>query len=263
MAEPVPVDHSLLGVIRRLGPASALAGLWAILPAALGFALLANLGPASAWLQSHQAAGPWIYGLVFAVSCGLGLLPTYAQAILGGWAFGLALGAPVALAAVTAGATIGYLIARVVCRQRAERLIQEDERAIAVRDALLGKGPLRTVGVITLLRIPPNSPFAITNLALAATGAPLWGVIVGTAIGLAPRTVAAVVIAANIQGELDKDALQDAAGPRWVHLAISVALTLAVVVVLGLLAKRALQRVTQQHEASAGAAAPAPDQAPS
>ncbi|MFG0285712.1 MAG: TVP38/TMEM64 family protein [Phycisphaerales bacterium JB039] len=239
-------QHGAMAIIRRLGPASALAAAWAILPAALGFALLANLGPVSSWLHSHQEAGPWIYGAVFAVTCGLGLLPTYAQAILGGWAFGLALGAPVALAAVTAGATIGFLVARVVSRDRAERLIQEDARAIAVRDALIGKGPMRTLGVITLLRLPPNSPFAVTNLALAATGAPLWGVIVGTAIGLAPRTVAAVVIAANIQGELDKAALQDAAGPRWVHLAISVVLTLAVVVVIGMLAKRALEKVTAQ-----------------
>jgi uncharacterized membrane protein YdjX (TVP38/TMEM64 family) len=222
-------------------------------PAIAGFAIVANLGPITAWLQAHEEAGPWIYGIAFAIGSGLGMLPTYSQAILGGWAFGVALGLPIARGAVTVGATIGYLIARVVSRKRAEQLIQEDKRAIAIRDALIGKGPLRTVGVITLLRLPPNSPFALTNLALAATGAPLWAVIVGTAVGLAPRTGAAVVIAASIQGELTSAKIAEATGPRWIGVAITIAVTLVVVLIIGYLAKRALNRVTS------GARGPTPE----
>src|SRR5690606_25645566 len=202
-------SHSFMAIVRRLGPASILAAVWAVLPAVSGILILTNLGPVSAWLHGLEEAGPWVYGVAFALGCGLGLLPTYAQAILGGWAFGVGRGLPIALVAVTAGATIGFLLARSLSRKRAERLIQEDPRAIAVRDALIGRGPLRTLGIITLLRLPPNSPFALTNLALAATGAPLWGVIVGTAIGLAPRTGAAVYIASRIEGELTKDVAQE------------------------------------------------------
>src|SRR5690606_20179587 len=176
---------------------------------------------------------------------GLGLLPTYAQAILGGWAFGVATGLPIALVAVTVGATIGFLLGRSVSRKRAERLIREDPRAIAVRDALIGRGPLRTLGVITLLRLPPNSPFALTNLALGAAGAPLWGVIVGTAIGLAPRTGAAVFIAASIEGELSRAALDEAAGPRWLHISFAVGAPLLARGVIYVLAQRALARLHQ------------------
>lgn len=236
-------DHSFLAIVRRLGPASVLAAAWAVLPAVAGIALLANLEAVSAWLRGLGEAGPWVYGAAFAIGCGLGLLPTYAQAILGGWAFEVSRGLPIALVAVTVGATIGFLLARSLSRKRAERLIQEDPRAIAVRDALIGRGPLRTLGIITLLRLPPNSPFALTNLALGAAGAPLWAVIVGTAIGLAPRTGAAVLIAANIEGELTAAALDEAAGPKWVHIGVSIALTLIVLGVIGLLAKRALRRV--------------------
>lgn len=237
--------HSFVAIVRRLGPASVLAAAWAILPAVAGIALLANLGAVSGWLRGLEEAGPWVYGVAFAVGAGLGLLPTYAQAILGGWAFGVTLGLPVALVAVTVGATIGFLLARSLSRKRAERLIQEDPRAIAVRDALVGRGPLRTLGVITLLRLPPNSPFALTNLALGAAGAPLWGVIVGTAIGLAPRTGAAVFIAASIEGELSKEALSEAAGPKWVHVGVSIGLTLLVLGVIYMLAKHALRRIHQ------------------
>ena len=242
---PPEADHSLAAIVRRLGPASVLAAAWAVLPAVAGITLLANLEPVSSWLRGLEEAGPWVYGVAFAVGCGLGLLPTYAQAILGGWAFGIGRGLPIALVAVTAGATIGFLLARSLSRKRAERLIQEDPRAIAVRDALIGRRPLRTLGVITLLRLPPNSPFALTNLALGAAGAPLWGVILGTAIGLAPRTGAAVYIAASIEGELSRAALDEAAGPRWMHIGISVAVTLLVLGVIYLLAKRALARVHQ------------------
>lgn len=245
--DPVqPESHpSFIEILRRLGPTSVLAAAWAILPAVVGIALLANLGAVSEWLRGLEEAGPWVYGAAFAIGAGLGLLPTYAQAILGGWAFGVATGLPIALVAVTVGATIGFLLARSVSRKRAERLIREDPRAIAVRDALIGRGPLRTLGVITLLRLPPNSPFALTNLALGAAGAPLWGVIVGTAIGLAPRTGAAVFIAASIQGELSKEALSDAAGPKWVHLGVSISLTLLVLGVIYMLATRALKRIQQ------------------
>jgi uncharacterized membrane protein YdjX (TVP38/TMEM64 family) len=236
-------DHSFAAIVRRLGPASALAALWAVLPAVAGFTLIAQIGPVSAWLRE---VGPWVYGIAFALGCGIGVLPTYAQAIVGGWAFGVGRGLPAALVAVTVGATIGFLLARSVSRRRAERLIQEDPRAVAIRDTLIGRGPLRTVGVITLLRLPPNSPFALTNLALAAAGAPLWGVIVGTALGLAPRTAAAVYIASRIEGELTTDVAKEAVKTGgWTGVAISIVVTLIVLIVIGVLAKRALARVHQ------------------
>jgi ABC-type Na+ efflux pump permease subunit len=66
-----------------------LAGCWALLPALFGFWLLAEIGWVSERYESVQemhglGAAIAVYAVIFGVTAGLGLLPTYAQAFLGG-----------------------------------------------------------------------------------------------------------------------------------------------------------------------------------
>ena len=49
-----------------------------------------------------------------------------------------------------------------------------------VRRALVDARPARTVFLVALLRFPPNSPFAFTNLVLAATGVRFWTMAIGS-----------------------------------------------------------------------------------
>ena len=65
-------------VFREAGPAGFLAIAWTVLPAILGFTLLANLGPVSEWLNDQGDLGILIYVAAFAISAGFGFLPTYA-----------------------------------------------------------------------------------------------------------------------------------------------------------------------------------------
>ena len=106
----------------------------------LGFTLLAQIGRLSDWLREDPAIGLAAYIAVFAFSAGLGLLPTYAQAILGGWVFGLAVGMPAALTGCGAGALIGYMVARGVSRDRVEKEIEAHPKLLAVRKALIQRG---------------------------------------------------------------------------------------------------------------------------
>jgi hypothetical protein len=55
--------------------------------------------------------GVVLYLAAFAVLGGLALLPTYAQSLLGGWAFGFAGGLPVVLAGFAGAALVNYAIA--------------------------------------------------------------------------------------------------------------------------------------------------------
>jgi uncharacterized membrane protein YdjX (TVP38/TMEM64 family) len=224
--------------LRRLGPIAPMAIVAVTLPLIGGFLLLATMesfvGP---WLRAQGAWGIWIYVIGFAVTSGLALLPTYAQAILGGWAFRFDVGFPAALAGFAGGAVIGYFVARALSGNRLQTIVSEQPRWKAVYEALLGSGAARTLLLVTLLRVPPNSPFAVTNLVLAAARVPLWIYIVGTVVGMAPRTAAVVYFAAQATE------LSFSRSTGWLEYGIGIALTLAVLVIIGRIAQQALQRV--------------------
>lgn len=224
--------------LRRLGPAGPLAVVAATLPPLGGFALLWQLNAVGPWLKSHDAVGVLLYIAGFTVFAGLALLPTYAQAILGGWAFGFALGLPAALSGFLGAALLAYGLARRATGRRVVQLIEEKPKWQAVYAALLQSGFWRALMIVTLLRLPLNSPFAITNLVMAATRVPPLAFGLGTLLGMAPRTAAAVFIAARLQ-ELTFEGTQT----RWMWVASLVA-TLAALIVIGHIANRAVTRVT-------------------
>ena len=156
--------------VQEAGATGILALLWVLLPLILGSTLLYFLGSVSNWLSDQGQVGILIYILCFGFSAGFGFFPTYAQAILGGWVFGIAIGIPAAIAGILLAAFIGYMISRLVSGNRVEQILQRHSKSEAIRKALIGRGPWRTLGIITLIRIPPNSPFALTNLLIAACG---------------------------------------------------------------------------------------------
>jgi len=224
-------------VLIRLGPLTPLAAVAATLPAIGGFALLAFAGSAGDWLRAQGAVGAAIYVAIFTLLAGFALLPTYAQALVGGYAFRLAVGAPAACAGYLGAALLGYAVARISGGDRAMRILAERPKWQAVYDALLGSGFWRTLGIVTLLRAPPNSPFAITNLVLAATKVPLRIFLIGTLVGMAPRTVAAVYIGSTLHD------LSDASRPKWMVIA-GIVSVVVVVLIIGRIATAALSRVT-------------------
>lgn len=247
-------QQSLGQIFRRLGPAGVLGVIALSMPALLGIVLLGSLGVVGEWLKAQGASGPFIYAGAFALLAGLALLPTYAQAILGGWAFGVWVGFGAALGGFAGASLIGYLIARRVSGDRVKTLIEEKPRWAAVRRSLLGDddpenddalpvreaGFWKTTGIITLIRIPPNSPFALTNLLLASVHVPIAAYLIGTIVGMAPRTFAAVYLASQIEGALSTEAIR----PPWWQFALGIAIAVAVLLVIGAIANRAIRRVT-------------------
>src|SRR5690606_23576993 len=101
-------------------PAGFLAVAWTAMPPLGGFLLLAYIGDISGWLQAHQTQGVVLYAVIFMFSAGFGALPTYSQALLGGWAFGPVVGFLAAWAGFAGASIVGYTIARTVSRRRVE-----------------------------------------------------------------------------------------------------------------------------------------------
>lgn len=235
----VPAQESFRSLFKRSGAAGPLAVVASVMPALGGFVLLGSLNIVGPWLQSHGVAGVFMYAAAFAVLAGLALLPTYAQAVLGGWAFGFAAGFPAALAGFFAGSLIGYGIAWGATGDKVKTIIDEHPKWRAVREALVGSGFWKTLGIVALLRLPPNSPFALTNLIMAAAKVPRLPYLLGTLIGMAPRTGVAVYIASQIQDV----ATAAETRPKWM-IFVGIGLTLIVIMVIGQVAKKALEKVT-------------------
>lgn len=216
---------------RRLAPLAIVSLVLPPLGAALLIGYLSRIGP---WLQSLGEQGIALYVAGFAVLGGLALLPTYAPAILGGWAFGDGLGIPAALTGFVLASAINYAWAHRVSGHHADTLLAERPRWLAVRNALVGRSWWKTLLVVALVRLPPNSPFALSNAAMAAARVPLAAYLAGTLVGLAPRTTVAVKAGSHL-ASLDfghRDAFGSAV--------MTIGLAVVALGLLGWIARRAL-----------------------
>lgn len=238
----------------RLGPAGPLAIVSLMLPPLSGFLLIAYMQTASEWLRSHGTLGLVIYLTVFIVCSGLAIMPTYAQSALGGFAFSMKIGVPAALVGFAGGALIGYEIAKRASGDRVVRVLKEHPKWMAVRDALVKDHDKRsfwkTVGMVALLRCPPNSPFALTNLVMASVQVPRIPFLLGTVLGMAPRTGVAVVIGSSV-GTFTNESLREAA-PKWL-LPVSLVVSFAILGVAMWIGHRAVARIQRDHRPNGSA----------
>jgi uncharacterized membrane protein YdjX (TVP38/TMEM64 family) len=125
-------------------------------------------------------------------------------------------------------------------------VVARHPRAHLIRGALLGGSKGKTFAIVSLIRLPPNSPFAITNFALATMGAPFGLTILATAIGMLPRTAVACFVAASGAATGAED-LQQLVDQQGLPLVIGGAVVmLAVVAIIGQIAKRAIDRVARE-----------------
>jgi uncharacterized membrane protein YdjX (TVP38/TMEM64 family) len=243
-SEPSFADifRSIRSVLRRLGPGGPLALIAMTLPV-IGLATLASLFPViGPWLKAQDGVGVAIYILGFTLCAGLAIFPTHILSALGGWAVGFAVGAPAACCGVLGAALVGYAVGLRATGERAVRLIAEKPKWKAVYDALIGSGFWRALLIVLLVRLA-MSPFALTNFLLAATRVHPLAYVIGTVVGLAPRTCAVVFFAVGL-----KEVTMETPHSRALWL-ISLALTVLAVLVIAVLANRAVARVTNQREA--------------
>ncbi|MFG0246986.1 MAG: TVP38/TMEM64 family protein [Phycisphaerales bacterium JB052] len=248
--EPTPSEsqESIGDIIKRLGPAAWLGIAWAVFPGVMGILLLTNMDFATRLLKGTETepglplfAGLGVYVAIFIISAGLGLLPTYSQAILAGFAFGIAWGFPAALVGFGGASIIGYFIANRVARKKVEAEIHHHPKAEIVRDAFIRHGFMRALLILTLLRVPPNSPFALMNYVMSVSGVRLVPFLIATIVGMAPRTFAAVWIGSQVSSwdEVEK--------PKWLIIG-GIVLAIAILVGLGKLANKAIEQAMRSGQ---------------
>ncbi|MEX2670638.1 MAG: VTT domain-containing protein [Phycisphaeraceae bacterium] len=226
-------------VVRRLGHVGPLAVLTVALPIAGGMTLVVWRAEAGALLNSYEAAAPLVFIAIATVLGALSLLPTHGLSLVGGYVFGFTEGVVITLTAIVIASVLGYFVKRLISRQRVMGLIAERPGSLAVHEALVEGGFWWSALVVTLIRLSPAAPFAMTNLLMAATGVRLVPFTLGTLVGMLPRC-AAVVATGDMIARIG--AAEDAQ-QVW-PLVLGIVTTIAAVIVIGAASRRALARVT-------------------
>lgn len=202
-----------------------------------GALLLWSLLPVGAWLEALRV---WIVGLGFAgiaafvaiyVVGAVMLAPVVLLTVMAGFAYGF-WGLPIVLVAATTGATLAFLIARYLARERV-RAAMSRRRDLAALDRAVAEEGWKIVG---LLRLSPLVPFNLQNYAFGATGVPFIHFVAATFFGIIPGT--ALYIYLGVLGGAAGEA-----GPlKWAFFALGLIATIAVT---ALIARKARQKLRE------------------
>ena len=207
----------------------------------IGLALAWSWTPMRAWLDVDvvvgalqrfgRAFGPVaaVGGFAFALTLAVPLvfLTLVALAAYGPW-LGFACALSGALIGAAASYGIGGLLGRDVVRQLAGR------RVNALSERLAANGLLAVI----VLRLVPVAPFAVVNMVAGASHIRLHHLLLGTAIGMTPSTLAMMVFVEQITA-----ALRNPTPLTFVLLGLTVVL----LVVGGWGMQRWLRRVDRSH----------------
>ena len=220
---------------------------WCVLPLTCGLILLANINFAHQWLGSEDFKAAAIFAASYAVLTGLGILPTYAATIVGGWVFGVELGFAACAAGYLGGSTIGFGISKLVCSDHVATWIDSRKRWRIIRKTILEENFWKATGIIALIRLSPSGPFAVTNLVLAACGARWKEFLIGSSVGIAPRTLFACFMAATGSATGATDIQSLAQNQGVLAVIVGIVIFIVTLAVIGGIARAALDRALRDE----------------
>jgi uncharacterized membrane protein YdjX (TVP38/TMEM64 family) len=233
-----PGKRAARWILAFMGLLVAGAAAWIIFP------LESWLYTAYAWFAEQGARGAVVFLLAYIVAVVLlvpgTVLSLSAALIYGFWAL------PVVLVGATAGASLAFLIARYVARDRVASFVKGRRRAEAVMEAV-NEGGWKIVG---LVRLSPLIPFNLQNYFFGLTAIPFWHYAIATLIGMIPGAAVNVYL-----GTLGNIVLSDSEETTVRGSAFAVGL-IATIAVTWLITRKARQKLAQAGvEASANGSA--------
>lgn len=212
----------------------------------VGLLVLGRLLPVGEWLATFNekigqlgSAGMAIYAGVYVLATVL-FLPGSVLTAGAGFVFGVVWGTLVVSISATTGASLAFLIARYVARDRIVAKAEQDERFRAI-DRAIGREGWKIVG---LLRLSPAIPFNLSNYLYGLTSVRFWPYVLASWLGMLPGTLLYVYL-----GAAGKASLQAAAGvgPRHSPLeyglfGVGLLATVVVTVMVTRIARKALKQ---------------------
>lgn len=227
---------------RDFGKIGSMASVTTVMPSVGSMFLLLVVYEISPWLQNNNQIGVVLYILFLTVFAGLALVATNILGVVSGFAFGLPIGIFAQMSGLAGAAIVMFFLAKRYARKDLEQKIGEKPKLRAVHSALLNENFLNTLAIIILIRLSPAMPFAVTNFMLSAAGVSLGTFLLGTSLGMLPRSLAIVFVGSSLS-ELNFSQPQES----WAMI-LGIVATILAVTVIGIISKRALNRLTPEQE---------------
>jgi len=198
------------------------------------------------WVSQMGVAGIFIFIVVYAVATVL-LAPGSVLTIGAGFAFGLWKGFLAVSAAATLGASLAFLVARFIARDKIEAMAQRNQKFRKIDNAIGKQG----AKLIFLLRLSPVIPFNLSNYFYGLTSVKFWPYVLASWIGMMPGTFLYVYI-----GAAGKAAVAAAAGGEamkhgwqyWTFTGVGLAATIIVTIWITKIARDALRETKAFQE---------------
>jgi uncharacterized membrane protein YdjX (TVP38/TMEM64 family) len=192
------------------------------------------------WVAQMGTAGIFVFIGVYVVATVL-LAPGAILTIGAGFAFGLWKGFLAVSAGATIGASLAFLIARFVARNKIEAIAQRNEKFREIDNAIGKQG----AKLIFLLRLNPVIPFNLSNYLYGLTGVKFWPYALASWIGMMPGTLLYVYI-----GTAGKAAVSAAVGGEavkhgwqyWTVMSVGLSATVIVTIWVTKIARDALKK---------------------
>ena len=200
------------------------------------------------WLDAQGAWAPVLFTLIMALVVVL-VLPGILFTTGAGFVFGVMKGTLCVVLGTTLGAGIAFLIARHLFGARAARFIMARAKMKLVSDELASRG----WKIVLLTRLVPFFPFKLSNYFFGLTRFTLRDFIVGTFFGIIPFSMFNVYLG-SIAADIDTlGAREQGRTPaQWAHNGAGFVVTIAVVLYLNRLARRALAAGLRDGEGRGG-----------
>jgi uncharacterized membrane protein YdjX (TVP38/TMEM64 family) len=228
-------------------PKSSLGRVIALLAIIIALFLAMRFLPVQQWLRSFNdwvghmgVVGIFVFILVYAAATVL-MAPGSILTIGAGFAFGLWKGFLAVSAGATLGASLAFLVARFIARDKIEAIAQRNEKFRSI-DSAIGKQGAK---LIFLLRLSPVIPFNLSNYFYGLTAVRFWPYVLASWIGMIPGTFLYVYI-----GIASKAAVEAAAGGQvmrhgwqyWIFISVGLAATIAVTIWVTKIARDSLRK---------------------
>ena len=215
-----------------------------ILGIGLVVALLVGAGfllPVKEWVQSFtgwvQQLGPFGVAAFAAVYVGAVILiaPTWVLTLSAGIIYGF-WGIPLVVVSATIGATVAFLIARSLLREKVRAWAQKKPILQALDQTSRSEG----WKVVGLLRLSPLVPFTLQNYFFGATDIPFWHFVIPTFLGIVPGTALYVYIGTLGGAAASSESLQTS---QIVLFSLGLVATIVVIVFVSRKAKQLLGEI--------------------
>ena len=192
------------------------------------------------WIQGMGPAGMVLYAAVYVVAVVL-FVPGLPLTLGAGFLFGFWRALVLVSIASTAAAALAFLIARYLARDAVERMAKKNSKFAAI-DRAIGKEGWK---VVALLRLSPLVPYSLSNYFYGLTSVRFGHYLATSWAAMLPATVLYVYLGAagrTIGEKMVRSPWE------WALLAVGLAATAAVTVILTRVAKRELAKEHIERE---------------